>query len=202
MIGMKIKHKTLKTRHKIVKLITPKLLKDWQISTSRPMIDFLAQNFQRKLVGVEIGVDEGVNAERILTKLLIKRLYLIDPYIPYTYRYGIFITAGKEALARKRLNKFQSKTVFLIGKSEDVFTNIPNNLDFAYIDGNHSYESVKQDIQNYFPKIKPGGILGGHDFFADYIGLTTAVLEFVKDNNLRLYGGNMDWWVMKRKEEN
>ena len=201
MINMKIKLKTRTIRHKIVKWIAPKLWEDAHIPTFRPMIDFLAQNFHRKLIGVEIGVDEGVNAENILTKLSIERLYLIDSYIPYKEDGKYFVTTGKEVLARKRLSKFQSKIVFLIEKSEDVVSNIPNNLDFVYIDGNHSYESVKQDIQNYYPKIRDGGVLGGHDFARNFLGVLTAVLEFVKEENLKLYRRNVDWWIVKKEEK-
>jgi hypothetical protein len=39
-----------------------------------------------------------------------------------------------------------------------------NSVDFIYIDGNHSYESVKQDIELYLPKLKKGGIIAGHDY--------------------------------------
>ncbi|UCC58371.1 MAG: class I SAM-dependent methyltransferase [Candidatus Bathyarchaeum sp.] len=200
MIRKKVLLGTLKVRHKIVELLAPRLWKNMQTVASRPMIDFLAYKFHQKLIGVEIGVYAGVNALRILSKLSIERLYLVDPYVPYIYRDGIFVTAGKEALARKRLRKFEAKTTFLIEKSEDAFPKIPNNLDFVYIDGDHSYEAVKQDIQNYFPKIKPGGIIGGHDFSAECLGVPIAVLEFVGNMNLKLYGKNLDWWVVKKEE--
>ena len=36
--------------------------------------------------------------------------------------------------------------------------------DFVYIDADHSYESVKKDIELYLPKLKKGGIIGGHDY--------------------------------------
>ena len=39
-----------------------------------------------------------------------------------------------------------------------------NSLDFVCIDAYHSYECVKEDILSWFPKIKPGGILGGDDY--------------------------------------
>jgi hypothetical protein len=36
-----------------------------------------------------------------------------------------------------------------------------NYFDWIYIDGNHLYEFVKQDLESYFPKIKSGGIVAG-----------------------------------------
>jgi predicted O-methyltransferase YrrM/2-polyprenyl-3-methyl-5-hydroxy-6-metoxy-1,4-benzoquinol methylase len=50
-----------------------------------------------------------------------------------------------------------------------------NSLDFVFIDGNHDYEFVKKDIANYLPKVKPGGILAGHDIL--FPGVAQAVAE-------------------------
>ena len=40
-------------------------------------------------------------------------------------------------------------------------------FDFVYLDGNHHYEFVLQDLQDFAAKLKPGGLLFGHDFFED-----------------------------------
>jgi SAM-dependent methyltransferase len=39
------------------------------------------------------------------------------------------------------------------------------SLDFVFIDAGHEYDAVKQDIQAWYPKVKPGGILAGHDYY-------------------------------------
>lgn len=39
-----------------------------------------------------------------------------------------------------------------------------DSVDFIYIDGDHSYSQVKRDLRDYFPKIKKGGIIAGHDY--------------------------------------
>jgi len=38
------------------------------------------------------------------------------------------------------------------------------SLDFIYIDGNHTYNSVKEDMELWFPKLKKGGLFAGHDY--------------------------------------
>lgn len=49
-------------------------------------------------------------------------------------------------------------------KSEEIFGNYPDGaFDFVYIDGDHSYEGVVKDIQNYKSKVKPGGVMAFHD---------------------------------------
>lgn len=53
----------------------------------------------------------------------------------------------------------------------------PNGLDFLFIDGDHSYEGVKEDFQNYFPYVKPGGMVAFHDIVESYdsrFGLLTV----------------------------
>ena len=52
---------------------------------------------------------------------------------------------------------------------EAVNTFEDESLDFVYIDASHDYESVKKDIENWYPKVKKGGILAGHDYTWDTV---------------------------------
>jgi hypothetical protein len=52
---------------------------------------------------------------------------------------------------------------------------IRNGLAAVYIDGDHEFESVKQDIELWLPKVKRGGILAGHDYGASWVGVKKAV---------------------------
>ena len=55
-------------------------------------------------------------------------------------------------------------------------------LDWAYIDGNHSYEYVVQDLRNYWKKVRSGGLLMGDDYSEGHWwgdGVVRAVDEFV-----------------------
>jgi len=52
-----------------------------------------------------------------------------------------------------------------VGYSIDVAKTVEDgSLDFVYIDGLHDYGSVKQDIAAWWPKVKVGGFIGGHDY--------------------------------------
>lgn len=42
------------------------------------------------------------------------------------------------------------------------------SIDFVFLDAGHDYESVKSDILAWYPKIKQGGILAGHDYFPNH----------------------------------
>jgi hypothetical protein len=171
---------------------------------TRPMIKFVKQNCKKEdLVGVEIGVSTGFNAKTILMNLPIKKLYLVDPYEPYVEDGGKFIfthnfSVTNEMKAQKMLSKFKEKIVFVKRKSKDAVRYIPNDLDFVYIDGNHAYKFVKQDITFYYKKLRKGGVIGGHDFYGSFLGVCKAAMEFANMNNLKLHTDNIDWWLVKR----
>ncbi|MFZ9376643.1 MAG: class I SAM-dependent methyltransferase [Candidatus Fonsibacter ubiquis] len=60
------------------------------------------------------------------------------------------------------------------------------SLDFVFLDASEDYENVKKDIQNWLPKIKPGGILAGHDYYPEemhdwFPGVKQAVNETLKN---------------------
>jgi predicted O-methyltransferase YrrM len=60
-----------------------------------------------------------------------------------------------------------------------------NSLDFVFIDAAHEYESVKSDIEAWYPKVKSGGFIGGHDYVPGQYGVYRAVDErFDKDFEL------------------
>lgn len=155
----------------------------------------------KPLIGVEIGVSKGINAENILETLNISKLYLVDPYQAYA-EYGVFLSKEKEmrafAEARSRLKHHKEKIGWILKKSEDAAKIIPDQLDFVYIDGNHNYPYVKKDIELYYPKVKSGGYLGGHDYSMRYFGVIKAVNEFLKTRNHELCGlPPFDWWIIK-----
>ena len=67
-------------------------------------------------------------------------------------------------------------------------------LDFVFIDGDHNYETVKQDIILWPPKLKGGGILCGDDYGKEHIpGVKRAVDELLPQRKLTKSG--TIWWV-------
>lgn len=181
----------------------------------RPSTKFIKETLKGDLIGVEIGVFHGSNALEMLRGLKIKKLYLVDSYVKYwdetKFRYDDELDLAYKR-ARSITNDFKDKVVFKKLKSADASKLIPDELDFVYIDANHDYEHVSEDIKNYWEKIKKGGVFSGHDYEQREKkedvrwGVTKAVDEFVKKNGLKLYvecdnddknPGNHDWWVIK-----
>ena len=191
-----------------IKLIEQKILHRYNI---RPMVKLLINMYNdrqiKDLTGCEIGVGFGFNSYNILYHLPVKKMYLVDPYARYS-DFDIdepiehFETVYNEA--RERLKAFGNKAVFIRKKSEIASKDIPDNsLDFIYIDGNHFYEYVKKDIELYYPKLKSGGVMGGHDFTAvrgpdiENADVPRAVIEFIDKKGLELDGHPSDWWFIK-----
>jgi len=169
----------------------------------RPFSQFNLEN-KKNLIGVEIGVYEGEHAYHLLKQLDIKLLYLVDPYKNYEEglkHHGVEqnpLSVAKK-IAHKRIRT--KKIMWLEKFSEDAIKDIQDDLDFVYIDGAHDYINVKKDIENYYPKIRAGGVLAGHDFFngncKEHNGVIQAVIEFALKNKLQLYVQQGDWWVIK-----
>jgi predicted O-methyltransferase YrrM len=69
-------------------------------------------------------------------------------------------------------------------------------FDFIFIDGDHSYESVKNDIQAWYPKLKVNGIMAGDDYDPCHGGVIKAVDE--------IFGNSIskEWpvWYIKKEE--
>jgi hypothetical protein len=196
--------KTLGLRHRIVKLIAPTLYTTSIAGSDilpRPAIVAVKSVMDStSLVGAEIGTAFGVHAESILKTLNIKKLYLIDPYEVYLQD-GVLLDWAPKAKAEavRRPEHFGGRIQFVNLTSDEAVTVVPDGLDFVYIDGNHDYEHVKNDIQNYYLKARDGGVVGGHDFSTNHFGVMYGVLEFCKPEfrrkNLQAWRG--DWWFVK-----
>lgn len=79
------------------------------------------------------------------------------------------------------------------------------SLDWVYIDASHLYDEIKVDIEVWYPKVRSGGIVSGHDYlnictpFGDF-GVIKAVDEFFTRLNLKVFVTTeryASWWVIK-----
>ncbi len=105
--------------------------------------------------GVEIGVDKGDTTVFLLKNCpRLEHLYGIDPYVDRDPRVK---TITKDTAPYNNFTLIRKK-------SEDSVEDIPDELGFIFVDGDHSYETVMSDLRNYVPKIRSGGLLIGHDW--------------------------------------
>lgn len=84
------------------------------------------------------------------------------------------------------------------GRSDEMYKKWNDNtFQMIFIDAAHDYESVKADLNNFYPKLRPGGIFAGHDYGEKSCGVGQAVDEFVKENNLKLDVMTASWVLIK-----
>lgn len=107
---------------------------------------------------VEIGCYEG-KTTAFLAQGTKGVVYSIDPF--FTGRLGI---CYGELIARRHCQRNGCTNVkFIRGLSHDVAAQFDTPIDFIFIDADHSYEAIKQDWADWFPKMKAGGIIALHD---------------------------------------
>ncbi len=163
---------------------------------------------KKDLVGAEIGVAYGINARYMLQELSIKKLYLIDPYMKYGKHKDVQREKGPRGStlkgAIKLLKPWEDKIFWIYDTSARAVSGIPDDsLDFVYIDGHHQYNYVKNDIILYWPKVKIGGLMAGHDYTKYRPGVVKAVNEiFEKFDTAGCAKGikAVDWWVWKNEK--
>ena len=73
------------------------------------------------------------------------------------------------------------------------------SLDVVFIDAMHTYEGCKGDIAAYFPKVKKGGIISGHDYADAHPGVIKAVDEFFKEKKLKVQRKSKTVWFVTKK---
>ena len=171
--------------------------------TIRPL-DFLFEG-RKDLVIAEIGIEYGNSTIYMLEHYDIKRLYAIDPFVNYGNFYNgkydkeLFGKSGDEVHLEiiSKLAKYEQIT--LIGDfSHNAVQFIEDGeLDVCWIDGNHDYDYVLQDILKWFPNVKEGGILCGDDIYLPDV--EKAVKDYFNKGEDVFYG-KRSWFVRKRKE--
>jgi predicted O-methyltransferase YrrM len=131
---------------------------------------------------VEIGAYAGQSTELMCDSHKFGRVITIDPYIDGYDPTDVPVTTYKLADVRKlfysRVIKYSNllHLNLLSTEAAGLFQNA--SIDFLYIDGNHQYEAVKQDIELFLPKIRRGGLISGHDYTL-FEGVKTAVDEML-----------------------
>ena len=128
-------------------------------------------NFMNLKNGVEIGVDKGNFSKCLVEGTTIEKFWSIDPWIDdfgSEHRPGYFDKSGNVRYdqAHSVLKPYidSGRLSMLRFNSVDAASMVPDNLDFVYIDGDHSLEGIFYDLYTWVPKVRVGGIVAGHDY--------------------------------------
>jgi len=171
------------------------------VDPKRAAIDLVAQNG----IGAEIGVHLGEFSSLILSVAKPRKLHLIDPwkYVPDpTYQWSLYggehvtqhdMDARHALVLSKFAREIAAGTVEVHRQRSTSAASHLNDdeLDFVYIDGDHTYDAVSQDLKAFFPKLKQGGLIIGDDYhlrgwwkdgvvraFNEFLAASNALVEF------------------------
>lgn len=178
--------------------------------------DLFAELNRRGLTGiaVEVGVAEGDFSFYMADCCPKLTVYQVDPWsalskeeyndynntdqIEQNRRYDLVV--GRAVKYANRVRQIRDFSINAANQFQD------NSLDFVYLDANHKYDFIKQDIDLWWPKVRRNGIFAGHDYLDGIIssgeyGVKTAVDEFASRNNLKtnitLEKDYPTWWIVK-----
>lgn len=168
---------------------------------------------KRAVLGAEVGVWDGRLSQFLLSSRNDLSLFMVDRWrdVPDGHRYKRSNSqmantspegfAEVQARAWKVVNRYPSRAKPLKGESVEMANHVADGaLDFVFIDADHSYEGVKEDIAAWFPKLKPGGLMGGHDWdhpdHQDEWGVRKAVEEFAETVKALIQTGKNRTWFL------
>jgi hypothetical protein len=151
--------------------------------------------------GVEVGVQRGAFSTYLLTYWWGKRLYMIDAWRELSdyqdcANSNPFLQLEHLADVFRSVYTFRDRAIIireLSDRASELFKD--NSLDFVFIDADHSYKGCLSDLKCWYPKVKSGGLLCGHDYMDSSLestghtdfGVKSAVDFFIKDLNVNLH---------------
>jgi predicted O-methyltransferase YrrM len=163
-----------------------------------------ALNIDVKMIA-EIGVNRGETSQIFRNLFPEARLFLVDPWqLSTEYLHSATPISRKQkhydkaySLVTEQFKNDPNITILRMTSTEAI-AHTPEQFDLVFIDANHEYMHVKQDILSWLPKVRPGGILAGHDYDPQipmFSGVKQAVDE-IFGNKIML--GKDRLWIHKR----
>lgn len=164
---------------------------------------------ERRLLGcaAEVGVERGKFSARLLARWKGAHLLSIDPWAAVSREEYVDLTnvsqtqqdARYEGVAANLARYGDRSSVWRMTGAEAAGRIPPHSLDFVYIDARHDYDSVKEDLEIWYPRVRPHGIFAGHDYLNGELpngvfGVKRAVDEFCGQHGLRPQITDGDRW--------
>jgi hypothetical protein len=145
------------------------------------LLDML-QQLPERMVMAEVGIFAGESTRLFLASGKVEHLFAVDPWAgDYEQDNGLWQCPFAWADVRDTFAAYaaqRSEITTLEMLSLDAAKNFKaGSLDFVYIDGNHGYRAVRDDLLAWRPKVRAGGFLGGHDLSEVFPGVAQALLD-------------------------
>jgi predicted O-methyltransferase YrrM len=183
-------------KHKLKHAPHPPEITD-EISVPPGFFSIEDRNVYRQMVGkifngtiVEVGTLYGRSISCIFNVCVLNKnkIYSVDKY--HTPEFKIYLNGWGNG---------NLKVVGLITeKSAQASQRFKNeSVDLVFIDGDHSYEAVRNDLLSWFPKIKKSGVIMGHDYTGIHEGVSKAVKKYLPNHHKPINSKTSVWWAVK-----
>jgi len=143
-------------------------------------------------VGAEVGVYMGKFTERFLKEGI--KMYAIDPWIPYVGTGRSFRQPAMQDKvyeeAKKTLTPYENCVIVKKTSMEAIGDFKNESLDFVYLDGDHRFRYIAEDLAEWVRKVRKGGIVAGHDYHNTRPGARNVMCQVkaVLDAYLEAFG--------------
>jgi predicted O-methyltransferase YrrM len=181
-------------------LQTPRLeFKSKQSNTTKGLYDLIIKHVRPTHTVVELGSFAGVSSE--LFAIHCETLYCIDRWEPY---WEIKQTERMQTAEQRFDNMTKNYTNIVKMKSDslDAVKNFEDeSIDLIYIDSDHSSAQVDKEIRAWMPKVKPTGLIAGHDINMPTVFKVVmhyfdpTLVEFFNDTSWITQKNNMNVWT-------
>jgi hypothetical protein len=167
----------------------------------REELGMILKNLSFK-IGAELGVQQGIFAFNTLKSWkTADRFVLVDIWAPqqnykdaankWDHNANMALTDGrmKDAVSQKWVNKYtmcRNFTTSCVQNYDDLY------FDYIYVDARHDYKGALLDIVQWWPKLKVGGIMAGHDYMTQKDETASADPERNGDKWIINYDGTVD----------
>lgn len=153
---------------------------------------------------VEVGCKEGRTTGHVLANVPDSTAVAIDPWViqepsadPKRETYKDWDFAKIEAEFWENIGEHKNRCTMLRMTSLEAAERWHlDSPDLVFIDALHDYESVKADIEAWWPRVRPGGVLAGHDWNHQWPGVERAVAEGFDLMQVGV-GPDSVWFVVK-----
>jgi len=171
---------------------------DWATRDALSLVPPPPRSAQR---AVEVGVRSGYTSAYLLDHVPRLSLLSVDPYAEVDPLYAKGDPLRQFQNVRRMLSRYGDRSRLLRQTSERAAARVNGTFDLVFIDADHGYESVQTDIRCWFPRVREGGLLSGHDYSARFPGVVQAVNEFTLTVGATLHlGPAFTWWVFSGRK--
>lgn len=172
----------------------------------RYSLGYIKDNYNHPLIGVEVGVHNGVNLKNMLDNMNLNTLFAVDIWGKYD-EHGTSADTSNELYNVYKNFMFDDRLKIVHLDSAQASTLFEKrSLDFVYIDDNHNEDKVVEGITDWLPKVKIGGVLCGHDWGDNGGGVVNAVnrvlgKEYKIDSGSEIgLISSQDWMIIKKND--